>query len=132
MELLQTFKKEVSSVLFATQSFWQGVDVQGEALSCVIIDKLPFVSPSDPVAEAKMNELKKQNLNSFLEYQVPSAIILLKQGLGRLIRSSDDRGLLSILDPRIQQKSYGKQFLASLPPCRVTSNRHDIKEFFNS
>ncbi|MBI1821426.1 MAG: ATP-dependent DNA helicase [Nitrospirae bacterium] len=132
MELLQTFKKEVSSVLFATQSFWQGVDVQGEALSCVIIDKLPFVSPSDPVAEAKMNELKKQNLNSFLEYQVPSAIILLKQGLGRLIRSSEDRGLLSILDPRIRQKSYGKQFLASLPPCRVTSNRQDIKEFFSS
>lgn len=132
MELLKTFKKEVSSVLFATQSFWQGVDVQGEALSCVIIDRLPFASPSDPIVEAKIRDLERRELNPFQEYQIPSAIILLKQGLGRLIRSAEDRGVFSVLDPRLRTKSYGRRFLASLPPCRVTSNRREIQTFFNS
>jgi ATP-dependent DNA helicase DinG len=128
-ELLREFRKEQSSVLFATRSFWQGVDVQGEALSCVIVDKLPFASPGDPLVESRIEQLRKLNVNPFMEYQVPSAIILLKQGLGRLIRSAEDRGVLSILDPRIRSKSYGKRFLASLPPCRMTSARQDIKEF---
>ncbi|MBI3605838.1 MAG: ATP-dependent DNA helicase [Nitrospirae bacterium] len=128
-ELLREFRKERSSVLFATRSFWQGVDVQGDALSCVIVDKLPFASPGDPLVESRIEHLRKQNVNPFMEYQVSSAIILLKQGLGRLIRSAEDRGVLSILDPRIRSKSYGKRFLASLPPCRMTSNRQDIKEF---
>ncbi|MBI3594482.1 MAG: ATP-dependent DNA helicase [Nitrospirae bacterium] len=131
-ELLDTFRNEISSVLFATQSFWQGVDVQGEALSCVIIDKLPFASPSDPIVEARIHDFQKKNINAFQEYQIPSAIILLKQGLGRLIRSAEDRGLFSILDPRIRTKSYGKRFLASLPSCRVTNKRSEIQDFFKS
>lgn len=130
MELLKKFKSEISSVLFATQSFWQGVDVQGEALSCVIIDRLPFASPSDPIVEAKIRDLEKREINPFHEYQIPAAIILLKQGLGRLIRSAEDRGVFSILDPRLRTKSYGGKFLASLPPCRVTSNRQEIQSFF--
>jgi ATP-dependent DNA helicase DinG len=130
-ELLNTFRKEISSVLFATQSFWQGVDVQGEALSCVIIDKLPFASPSDPIVEARIRNLEIKKRNPFQEYQIPAAIILLKQGLGRLIRSAEDRGLLSILDPRLRTKSYGKRFLSSLPPCRVTTERSEILRFFN-
>lgn len=130
-ELLDIFKKEISSVLFATQSFWQGVDVQGESLSCVIIDKLPFASPSDPIVEARIHDLKKKNLNPFDKYQVPSAIILLKQGLGRLIRSSEDRGVLSILDPRLKTKAYGKRFLSSLPSCPVTTDRNVIQKFFS-
>ena len=131
-ELLETFRGNVTSVLFATQGFWQGVDVQGESLSCVIIDKIPFASPADPVVEARMLDLKKKRINPFEAYQVPSAIILLKQGMGRLIRSAEDRGILSVLDPRIRTRPYGKLFLDSLPPCRVTSRRSDIGTFFGS
>jgi ATP-dependent DNA helicase DinG len=97
------------------------VDVQGEALSCVIIAKLPFAVPSDPVVAARQRYIEGQGRNSFYEYSVPEAIITLKQGLGRLIRSSTDKGVLSILDPRLKTKPYGRVFLQSLPPCHVTS-----------
>jgi ATP-dependent DNA helicase DinG len=129
--LLERFRAAGNAVLFATASFWQGVDVRGEALSCVIIDKLPFAVPSDPVVAARQRYIDKNGGNSFSEYSVPSAVIALKQGLGRLIRSATDRGVLSILDPRIVTKSYGQSFLQSLPPCRKTRKIEDVEQFFS-
>jgi ATP-dependent DNA helicase DinG len=129
--LLERFRTTPNAVLFATASFWQGVDVRGEALSCVIIDKLPFAVPSDPVVAARQRYIDNNGGNSFSEYSVPSAIITLKQGLGRLIRSATDRGVLSILDPRIVTKSYGQSFLRSLPPCRKTRKIEDVEQFFS-
>jgi ATP-dependent DNA helicase DinG len=120
--LLDRFRKTEGAVLFGTSSFWQGVDVQGEALSCVIISKLPFAVPTDPVVAARQRYIDERGGNSFYEYSVPEAIIALKQGLGRLIRSTTDRGVLSILDPRIRTKAYGRLFFQSLPPCRITQN----------
>lgn len=128
--LLEAFRKDGNSVLFATGSFWEGVDVQGEALSCVIIDKLPFASPGDPVVEARIEALKKAGVNAFTRYQVPEAIITLKQGLGRLIRTGTDRGVLALLDPRVRTKEYGRMFLQSLPPCPVTGDLDDVAGFF--
>jgi ATP-dependent DNA helicase DinG len=128
--LLEEFRETPNAVLFGTSSFWQGVDVQGEALSCVIIDRLPFAVPSDPVVQARMKAIEAEGRNPFFEYQVPSAVITLKQGFGRLIRSLDDRGVLMLLDPRIQQKRYGKVFLESLPPYRVTQDIADVDAFF--
>jgi len=125
--LLNDFKKDIHSVLFATSSFWQGVDVQGEALSCVIIDKLPFAVPSDPIVEARIEYLRTRGENPFMDYQVPSAIITLKQGLGRLIRSKQDKGILSILDNRLTTKKYGEVFLESLPKCRVVRDLDDVR-----
>jgi len=122
--LLESFRKDVGSVLFATASFWQGVDVQGEALSCVIVDKLPFAVPSDPIVEARIERIRSENGNPFYDFQVPQAVIALKQGFGRLIRTKTDRGALSILDKRILEKAYGRKFLQSLPPCPIT---HDIE-----
>ncbi|MDY7030557.1 MAG: ATP-dependent DNA helicase [Thermodesulfobacteriota bacterium] len=129
--LLSEFKKEVNSVLFATQSFWEGVDVQGEALSCVIIDKLPFASPSEPIVEARIEEISRNSGNPFLDYQLPSAIVTLKQGLGRLIRNKNDRGVFSILDNRIFRREYGNMFIKSLPDCPITNNLDDVKKFFD-
>jgi ATP-dependent DNA helicase DinG len=123
--LLDEFRKDIHSVLFGTSSFWQGVDVQGEALSCVIIDKLPFASPSEPIVEARIEDLRNRHENPFMSYQVPSAIITLKQGLGRLIRSKQDRGLLCILDSRLLTKQYGRVFLESLPRFPII---RDMKE----
>jgi ATP-dependent DNA helicase DinG len=130
--LLEQFRVTPNAVLFATASFWQGVDVRGEALSCVIIDKLPFAVPSDPVVAARQRYIDNHGGNSFSQYSVPSAIITLKQGLGRLIRSASDRGVLSILDPRLVTKSYGQSFLKSLPPCRISRNIADVEKFFES
>jgi len=128
--LLEEFKEEVSSVLFATASFWEGVDVPGEALSCVIIDKLPFDPPTEPVTQARIERIAAEGGNPFYQYQVPAAIIALKQGLGRLIRSTEDRGVLAILDSRILTKDYGKLFLQSLPPAPVVHKGEEIRGVF--
>ncbi|HKP35225.1 MAG TPA: helicase C-terminal domain-containing protein, partial [Pyrinomonadaceae bacterium] len=130
--LLKKFRATPNAVLFATQSFWQGVDVRGEQLSCVIIDKLPFAVPSDPVVAARQRFIEEQGGSSFYEYSVPQAIISLKQGLGRLIRSTTDRGVLAVLDPRLRTKMYGRTFLKSLPPCRVTSNIAELGAVFET
>jgi ATP-dependent DNA helicase DinG len=127
--LLEEFKKSENSVLLGTSSFWQGVDVPGKALQCVIITKLPFSVPNEPVVEAKIEFLQAHNKNPFLHYQLPQAIILLKQGFGRLIRSTKDRGVVAILDPRLKSRSYGKVFLNSLPQCKITSSLSKVKEF---
>jgi ATP-dependent DNA helicase DinG len=128
--LLQQFRETPNAVLFGTASFWQGVDVQGEALSCVIIDRLPFAVPNDPVVAARMKFIEEAGGNPFFDYQVPAAVIALKQGFGRLIRSLEDRGVLVLLDPRIRQKRYGQTFLESLPPYRVTGTITDVQAFF--
>jgi ATP-dependent DNA helicase DinG len=126
--LLNLFRSTPNAVLFATSSFWQGVDVQGEQLSCVVIDKLPFSVPSDPVVAARIAQINESGGNAFYDYQIPTATILLKQGMGRLIRSKADRGILALLDKRILTKSYGRVFLRSLPPAPLT---HDSKHICN-
>ena len=131
-ELLKKFRSTPNAVLFATSSFWQGVDVRGEQLSCVIIDKLPFAVPSDPIVSARQRHIEDQGGSSFYEYSVPQAIISLKQGLGRLIRSTTDRGVLAVLDPRLRTKMYGRSFLQSLPPCRITSDVDELVSVFES
>ncbi len=130
--LLDKFRATPNAVLFATASFWQGVDVRGEALSCVIIDKLPFAVPSDPVVAARQRHVDQQGGSSFNEYSVPSAIITLKQGVGRLIRSASDRGVIALLDARLLTKGYGQQFIESLPPCRITQEINDVEIFFGA
>jgi ATP-dependent DNA helicase DinG len=130
--LLEEFRITPNAVLLGTSSFWQGVDVQGEQLSCVIIDKLPFAVPSDPVVAARMKAIESEGGNPFAEYQIPTAVIALKQGFGRLIRSLNDRGVLVLLDPRLQRQRYGRVFLESLPPYRVTQKIGDVEEFFSS
>ncbi len=130
--LLEMFRETPNAMLFATSSFWQGVDVRGEQLSCVIIDKLPFAVPTDPIVAARQRFIEEQGGSSFHEYSVPQAIIALKQGLGRLIRSTSDKGVLAVLDPRLRTKPYGRTFLASLPPCRVTSRIDDLAQVFES
>jgi ATP-dependent DNA helicase DinG len=129
--LLKTFRETPNAVLFATSSFWQGVDVRGEQLSCVIIDKLPFAVPTDPIVAARQRYIEDQGGSSFHEYSVPQAIIALKQGLGRLIRSTTDRGVLAVLDPRLRTKPYGRTFLRSLPKCRVTSRIDELASIFH-
>ena len=130
--LIQAFKEDIHSVLFASASFWEGVDIQGEALSCVIVDRLPFSRPNEPILEARLDLIATSGGNPFWDYQVPSAILLLKQGLGRLIRTRQDRGLLVILDSRLLTKSYGKVFLGSLPPCPVVQNTRAVAQFFQA
>jgi ATP-dependent DNA helicase DinG len=130
--LLEEFRITPNAVLLGTSSFWQGVDVQGEQLSCVIIDKLPFAVPSDPVVAARMKAIEAEGGNAFAEYQVPGAVIALKQGFGRLIRSLNDRGVLVLLDPRLQRQRYGRIFMESLPPYRVTQRLGDVEAFFAS
>jgi ATP-dependent DNA helicase DinG len=130
--LLERFRKTEGAVLFATSSFWQGVDVQGDALSCVIISKLPFAVPTDPVVAARQKYIDDQGGNSFYQYSVPQAAITLKQGLGRLIRSTNDKGVLSILDPRVKTKAYGRFFMQSIPRCHVTTSIEEAAAIFES
>jgi ATP-dependent DNA helicase DinG len=128
--LLEEFRLTPNAVLFGTSSFWQGVDVQGEQLSCVIIDRLPFAVPSDPVVAARVKAIDAGGGNAFFEYQVPSAVITLKQGFGRLIRSLHDRGLLALLDNRILKKQYGRVFVDSLPCYSRTTDIKKVEAFF--
>ena len=128
--LLEEFRSTPHAVLFGTSSFWQGVDVQGEQLSCVIIDRLPFAVPNDPVVAARVRAIDESGGNAFYEYQVPAAVITLKQGFGRLIRSLHDRGVLVLLDNRVLKKSYGSVFLESLPAYRRTTEFEDVEAFF--
>jgi len=128
--LLEEFRLTPNAVLFATSSFWQGVDVQGEQLSCVIIDRLPFAVPSDPVVAARVKAIDADGGNAFFQYQVPAAVITLKQGFGRLIRSLHDRGLLVLLDNRILKKQYGRVFIDSLPNYKKTTELRAVEEFF--
>jgi ATP-dependent DNA helicase DinG len=130
--LLEEFRLTPNAVLFATSSFWQGVDVQGEQLSCVIIDRLPFAVPSDPVVAARVKAIDAGGGNAFFDYQVPAAVITLKQGFGRLIRSLHDRGLLVLLDNRILKKQYGRVFVESLPKYKRTTDMKVVEEFFGA
>ncbi|MFC1839283.1 ATP-dependent DNA helicase [Thermodesulfobacteriota bacterium] len=129
--LLEKFRKNINSVLLATGSFWQGVDVPGEALSCLIIDKLPFDSPGDPLVAARMEVIREREGNPFWEYQVPSAVISLKQGLGRLIRKISDRGVMAVLDKRIIRSSYGSFFIKSLPEMTISNRLEDIRRYID-
>ncbi|MBZ5659084.1 MAG: ATP-dependent DNA helicase [Acidobacteriia bacterium] len=129
--LLEKFRNTEGAVLFATSSFWQGVDVRGEQLSCVIVDKLPFAVPSDPIVAARVKALQEDGRNAFAEYQVPEAVLALKQGFGRLIRSRTDRGVLAILDNRIQRMQYGKIFMESLPAYATTRDIAAVERFMN-
>lgn len=131
-KLIDQFKQTERAVLLGTSSFWQGIDVQGDALSCVIIDKLPFASPSDPVLSARIDWMREQGASPFMDYQLPMAIISLKQGLGRLIRGIDDRGLMMIGDPRIVTKRYGQSFLDSLPDVPVSKALQDVVAFYDN
>jgi ATP-dependent DNA helicase DinG len=128
--LLQMFRSTPNAVLLATSSFWQGVDVVGEALSCVIVDKLPFASPGDPVTAARIDTINAKGGDAFGDYQVPLAILTLQQGLGRLIRHRSDRGVLAVLDPRLRTTGYGRRFLSALPPAPVTHDLDAITRFF--
>ncbi len=127
--LIERFRDAGDALLLATSSFWEGVDVRGSALSCVIIDKLPFASPSDPVLQARINRSRKEGGNPFMELQLPQAVIALKQGVGRLIRDVDDTGVMMLCDPRLTRKPYGRVFLRSLPPMRRSRNLEAVLEF---
>jgi len=129
--LLDEFRSTPHCVLFATSSFWQGVDVPGQQLSCVIIDKLPFAVPNDPVTNARIESIRKAGGNPFYDYQIPQAAIALKQGFGRLIRSKSDRGVLALLDNRITSQRYGQVFFDSLPDYRFTTRLQDVEKFFD-
>ena len=131
MELVKEFKKE-PSILFATSTFWQGIDIKGEALKCVIITKLPFEVPEHPMQKAIYNHVTDEGGNDFAEIALPRAIFMLKQGFGRLIRSKDDFGVVAILDSRITGKTYGKLFVKSLPEAKVTTDVEDIEKFFKT
>ena len=130
-QLLNQFRATPHAVLFATSSFWQGVDVVGDALSCVIVDKLPFASPGDPITAARIDAIRAQGGDPFGEYQVPLAILALQQGLGRLIRHRRDRGVLAVLDPRLRTKGYGRRFIASLPPAPIVHDLDSVEAFFS-
>ena len=129
-QLLKAFRDK-PSVLFASQSFWEGVDVQGDALSLVIIDKLPFASPGEPLVQARIEQLRAEGEDPFSAFQVPEAALALKQGFGRLIRSAKDRGIVALLDPRIAGRGYGRRFLGSLPRCRVVRSPHEAQGFWS-
>jgi ATP-dependent DNA helicase DinG len=127
-KLLKEFRRDEGTALFATSSFWQGVDIPGEALSCLVIDKIPFMNPGDPLLEA----LQERDPQSFANYSLPKAILDLRQGFGRLIRRRSDRGVVVIFDTRLFTKSYGAEVLSSLPGCRVTRDLDELEKFFKS
>jgi ATP-dependent DNA helicase DinG len=127
--LLEKFRASGEGVLLGSASFWEGVDVIGDALSLVVIDKLPFAAPDDPVIEARSGLLRRTGGNPFTQLFLPQAVIALKQGAGRLIRDVSDRGVLVICDPRLRTRSYGRVFLESLPPMTPAENLQDVKEF---
>src|SRR6185369_6196849 len=129
-ELLTRFRRLGDAVLLGSQSFWEGVDVRGEALSVVVIDKLPFAPPDDPVLAARIETLRSREGNPFTELQLPQAVLQLKQGAGRLIRDETDRGVLMLCDPRLVTKPYGRRILQSLPPMALTRNLAEVQEFF--
>ncbi len=131
-ELLERFRKSGDGVLLGTGSFWEGVDVRGEALSCVIIDKLPFASPDDPILQARIRALRQRGENPFMSYQLPSAVITLKQGVGRLIRDVRDSGVMVLCDPRLVERPYGRLFLDSLPPMLRTHRIEIVRRFFEA
>ena len=131
-ELLERFRQLGNAVLVGSQSFWEGVDVRGEALSLVVIDKLPFAAPDDPVLAARIDKMNREGRNAFLEYQLPEAVITLKQGAGRLIRDEHDRGVLAICDTRLVSKSYGRRILRSLPPMKRTRDAQEAAGFFEA
>ena len=127
--LLEMFQTETRPVLVGTTSFWQGIDIPGQSLSCVIIVKLPFASPRDPMVEARTEFLEKNGKNGFMDYQVPQAVMMFRQGFGRLIRSANDRGVVAVLDPRVRTRKYGELFLQSLPPCQITQSLDEVARF---
>jgi ATP-dependent DNA helicase DinG len=129
-ELLDRFRRLGNAVLVGSQSFWEGVDVRGEALSLVVIDKLPFAPPDDPVLSARIDKMNAEGKNAFMEYQLPYSVITLKQGAGRLIRDETDRGVLMICDPRLVEKHYGRRIWQSLPPMKRTREFSDVEAFF--
>jgi ATP-dependent DNA helicase DinG len=131
-ELVERFRRLGDAVLLGTSSFWEGVDVRGEALSCVIIDRLPFAPPGDPLLQGRIEALRRRGGNPFRDLQLPKAVITLKQGAGRLIRDAADRGVLVLCDPRLQQRGYGRVFLESLPPMRTSRDFADVLAFFNA
>jgi len=131
MTLVERFKAETPSVLFATMGFWQGIDVEGDALSCVVLDKLPFAPPDDPIIQARVSALRQRDEDPFSVYQLPAAAMWLKQGVGRLIRSRRDRGVVCLLDVRVLTRAYGEFFLDSLPSCPVTTRFADLVRFFS-
>ncbi|WP_455206537.1 ATP-dependent DNA helicase [Kaarinaea lacus] len=131
-ELLNQFRTLGNAVLVGTSSFWEGVDVKGSALSCVIIDKLPFASPDEPLLQARIQSMREHGQNPFFDYQIPEAVINLKQGVGRLIRDVGDRGVLMLCDPRLRSKAYGKIFLKNLPDMSVTSDLSEVENFFDA
>jgi ATP-dependent DNA helicase DinG len=130
--LLERFRNEVDSVLFATSTFWQGVDVRGESLSLLVIDKLPFAAPGDPLVEARCERIVRGGGDWFGEYALPSAVLQLRQGFGRLIRGDDDRGVVAVLDPRLRTRAYGRRFLEALPPCPVVADQGGVAAFFGA
>jgi ATP-dependent DNA helicase DinG len=130
--LLERFRKLGNAVLIGSHSFWEGVDVRGDALSLVVIDKLPFSAPDDPVLAARIDKLNQEGRNAFLEHQLPHAVITLKQGAGRLIRDENDTGVLVICDPRLYSKAYGRRILLSLPPMRRTRVEADAIAFLHA
>jgi ATP-dependent DNA helicase DinG len=130
--LLERFRDEVDSVLFATSTFWQGVDVRGESLSLLVIDKLPFAAPGDPLVEARCERIAQAGGDWFAEYALPSAVLQLRQGFGRLIRGHFDRGVVAVLDPRLHTRTYGRRFLEALPPCPVATDSGAVAAFFGA